>query len=70
MPPMRKPAPTARSPWQKTLSIDAYARRHQLTPREVRHLLGTGQLPFVELRGQIRIPLRPFDATAATRGMI
>lgn len=64
MAPMRKPAPPSDDPWRNTLSIDAYARKHQLTPREVRHLLGTGQVPFVQLRGQIRIPPEAIDETA------
>lgn len=56
MAPMRTPI-SARDPTVRgTLTIDAYARRHGLTPREVRRLLGTGQLPFVQLRGRIRIP--------------
>lgn len=56
MAPMRKPAQASDDPWQNTLSIDGYARKHQLTPREVRHLLSTRQLPFVQVRGQIRVP--------------
>lgn len=55
MAPMRKPAPPDANPWRHTLSIDAYAREHQLTRREVRQLLGTGRLPFVQVRGQIRV---------------
>jgi hypothetical protein len=55
MPPMRKPAPASDDPWRHTLSIDTYARRHQLTVGEVRQLLGSGQLPFVQIRGQIRV---------------
>lgn len=63
MAPMRKPAPQTR---ERTLSIDAYARRCHLTPREVRTLLGTGQLPFVQVRGQIRVPVEAMAADTRT----
>lgn len=55
MAPMRTPAPLRDPAIHGALTIDAYARRHGMTPREVRRLLGTGQLPFVQIRGQIRI---------------
>jgi hypothetical protein len=59
MPPMRIPAPAKDEELRSTVSIDTYARQHQLTPREVRRLLGTGKLPFVQVRGQIRVQLEP-----------
>lgn len=56
MPRMKIPAPTKESIWRATLSIEAFARRRGLKPREVRRLLGAGRLPFVQVRGQIRVP--------------
>lgn len=56
MPRMKKPAPPKNDPWQATLTIEAYARSSGLKPRQVRRLLGSGRLPFMQVRGQIRIP--------------
>lgn len=55
MAPMRVPPPPRQDDWRSTQSIESYAREHGLTVREVRQLLGSGQLPFIELAGQIRI---------------
>lgn len=65
MAPMHTPASQRNSALAGTMSIDAYARRHQLTPREVRQQLGEGLLPFVQIRGQIRVQLEPDDQAAA-----
>lgn len=59
MAPMHTPAPARDSALAGTMSIDAYARENQLTPREVRQQLGAGLLPFVQIRGQIRVQLEP-----------
>jgi hypothetical protein len=64
---MRKPASPSDDDWPRSLSIDAYARRHQLKPRDVRRLLGTGQLPFVQVRGQIRVAEFAVESPAATQ---
>lgn len=61
MAPMRKPAPPQHEPWQSTMSIDAYARARGMQRREVKQLLATGQLPFIQLAGQIRIPREALD---------
>jgi len=53
---MKKPAPPKDDSWQATLSVEAFAHRRGLKPREVRRLLGTGRLPFIQVRGQIRVP--------------
>jgi hypothetical protein len=55
MAPMRTPTRPRQEDWRATQSIDAFAREHGLTVREVKQLLGSGQLPFMELAGQIRI---------------
>ncbi|MCO6043594.1 hypothetical protein NG895_06715 [Aeoliella sp. ICT_H6.2] len=59
MAPMHTPAPTRDSALAGTMTIDAYARQHQLTPREVRQQMGSGLLQFVQIRGQIRVQLKP-----------
>lgn len=53
--PMRTPPPPRDPALRGTLSIDSYARRHGLTRREVRRRLGSGQLPFIQVRGVIRV---------------
>lgn len=56
MPRMKKPAPPRDDPWRSTLPIAAFAHRRGLSPRQVRRLLASGRLPFIEVRGQIRVP--------------
>ncbi len=58
MAPMRTPPPQQQDDWRSTQSIDAFARERGLTRAEVKQLLASGQLPFIELAGQIRIPRR------------
>jgi hypothetical protein len=55
MAPMRTPTRPQQEDWRSTQSIDAFAREHGLTVREVKQLLGSGHVPFIELAGQIRI---------------
>jgi hypothetical protein len=45
-----------------SLSLTHLAHRWQMHRRDVRHLLQSGALPFVQIRNQLRVP-----RTAATR---
>lgn len=53
MAPMKRPV--AADP-DDTISLTALARRWHIKQREVRWLLGNGAMPFVQLRGHIRVP--------------
>ena len=57
MAPMKNPA---RHPFaglvDDSFSLTQLARRWGSTNREVRHLLQTRQLPFAQVRGQLRVP--------------
>ena len=53
MAPMKRPAVTETD---DTLSVAALAHRWHMKRREVRRLLGAGRLPFIQLRGRIRVP--------------
>jgi len=53
-----KPQPRRRDPdLAGSLSLDQLARRWDCTRKHVRHLLGHGELPFLQIRGQIRVPI-------------
>lgn len=68
MAPMRKPPPARQHPWQETFSIDAFARQHGISRRDVKQLLRSGKLPFLELAGQIRVPrLAPLPPQVKTQ---
>ena len=57
MAPMKCPA--AREPFgdfDDSCTLTHLARRWHVSRREVRHLLQRGALPFVDVRGQIRVP--------------
>jgi excisionase family DNA binding protein len=54
MSPMKRPA---QHPQPISLPLDSVARRWGLARREIRQLLQTGQLPFEQVRGQLRVPL-------------
>lgn len=53
MAPMKRPA--VKDP-DDTLSVTALAHRWHCKRREVRRLLGAGVMPFVQIRGRIRVP--------------
>lgn len=55
MAPMRVPPPERHAVWQTTQSIESFACERGLSVGEVKQLLGSGQLPFIELAGQIRV---------------
>jgi len=57
MAPMKRPASGPPSDWAGTLSFEQLARRWKSTPKAIRQLLGTQQLPFIQIRGSFRIPL-------------
>lgn len=69
MAPMHTPVGERNSALAGTMSIDAYARRHQLTPREVRQQLGEGLLPFVQIRGQIRVRIDGNEQDVVDNGL-
>ena len=54
MSPMKRPA---QHPETNSLTLESVARRWGLSRREIRKLLQAGQLPFEQVRGQLRIPL-------------
>ncbi|MBN1910948.1 MAG: hypothetical protein JW818_14475 [Pirellulales bacterium] len=57
-----KPEPPKRDPdLEGTLSLDQLARRWNVPRKEVRHLLTTQKLDFLQVRGQIRVRLADVD---------
>ena len=53
-----KPEPKHRDPYlADTLSLERLARRWKISRKEVRRLLGHGQLGFVQIRGVLRVTL-------------
>ena len=57
MAPMKCPARNESTDvFQDSFTLTHLARRWHVHRREVRQLLQTGQLPFVQLRGQLRVP--------------
>ena len=70
MAPMKRPASHHDSIYGDTLSLAVAARRLHLSRKNLRHLLGTGRVNFVQVRGQFRVPEKEIDelkhATAAS----
>lgn len=58
MPPMKRPANPQRSIFTGTVSIHSAARRLEMSPKAFRRMMGTGQIEFVQIRGEIRVPRR------------
>ncbi len=56
MAPMKRPA-RPHPEREGTVSISEAARRLQVTPKLIRRWLGTRKLNFVQIRGELRIPL-------------
>ncbi|MEM8865106.1 MAG: excisionase family DNA-binding protein [Planctomycetota bacterium] len=56
MPPMKIPTRHLAPEFASTLSLSTAARRLGISQRELRRRLGRGGLPFVQVRGQIRVP--------------
>lgn len=54
MAPMKRPNP--HKSLQKSHSLTHLAHRWGLKQRDVKELLRTGELPFVEFKGQLRVP--------------
>jgi excisionase family DNA binding protein len=59
---MKKPATKRDLIYDQTVSITEAARRLHATRTDVRHLLATRQMSFVQVRGQLRIPTRELTA--------
>ncbi len=57
MAPMKRPADPRHSPYHGTWSLGKAARHFAMPKKQLRRLLGTGQLEFVQIEGQIRIPI-------------
>lgn len=56
MAPMKREAADV-DPWlSETVSLVELARRWHISRKEVRQLLGHGQLQFVEIAGSLRVP--------------
>ena len=57
MAPMKSPARSEPADvFQDSFTLTHLAKHWHMHRREVRHLLQTGQLPFVQVRGQFRVP--------------
>lgn len=56
MAPMKKPTPQTLPEFAQTMSLDAAADKLGVSRPELRRQLGNGQLPFVQVRGHIRVP--------------
>jgi len=57
MAPMKCPARSEPADvFQDSFTLTHLAQRWHMHRREVRHLLKTGQLPFVQVRSQFRVP--------------
>ena len=67
MSPMKKPAGSGKQHLGATISLGAAARRLHITRREVRRLLGSGRLNFVQICGRLRVPLREVKRFANTK---
>ncbi len=53
-----KPEPGHRDPdLMDSLSLEGLARRWKTSRKEVRRLLGSQQLDFVQIRGRFRVPM-------------
>ena len=50
-----------------SLSLDQLARRWNVSRKEVRHLLGHGELTFMQIRGQFRVPIAEVERYEAER---
>lgn len=61
MAPMKTP-PTAAMLEDATLSLVQAARRLNVTQSELRKRLGTGEIPFVEVSGKLRVPVLGLEA--------
>ncbi|MEM9185643.1 MAG: hypothetical protein AAGB00_04020 [Planctomycetota bacterium] len=56
MPPMKKPTRHTHEEFAETLSLPLAARELGVSHHELRRRLGRGELPFVQVRGRIRVP--------------
>lgn len=57
MAPMKRPAaPEHHDPFEASHSLTHLAHRWNLPRRKIRDLLKAGDLPFVDLAGQLRVP--------------
>ncbi len=43
--------------YEQTISLQRLARKWQIPRRQVRRLIQKGKLPFIEVAGQIRVPI-------------
>lgn len=65
-----KPEPKHRDPHLAgTLSLDQLARRWNVSRKEVRRLLGRGELVFVQIRGSFRVGLAEVERYEQSRNL-
>ena len=55
--PRMKRSVTRLPEYEQTISLQRLARKWHIPRREVRRLIQQGKLPFVEVVGQIRVPV-------------
>ncbi len=58
MVPMKRPAKPGHRHYHGTWSLAEAARRLAMSKKQLRRLLGSGQLEFVQIDGQIRVPIK------------
>ena len=68
MAPMKSPS-RQDSSFAGTLSTNQVARRWNLSPKEVRRLLGRQVVAFVQIRGRLRIPLEEVERYEKSRAL-
>ena len=61
MAPMKPKPRKPDAAFRGTLSLEQLGRRWRMSRKEIRHLLGRGQLDFVQVRGVFRVPLEEID---------
>lgn len=61
MAPMKRPSPAHFDEMSETLSLESAARRLHVTRKQVRRLLATRELDFVQIRGRFRVPRTSVD---------
>jgi hypothetical protein len=62
MPPMHPPHGPPPEWLTDTASLDETARHWRLSRERLKALLGTGRIPFVQVRGEIRVPREELKA--------
>ena len=61
MAPMKRPSPSHVDEMSDTLSLETTARRLHVSRKQVRQLLATRELDFVQIRGRFRVPRKAVE---------